>query len=83
MWLKEERKQLAQVWYWYIWYSEHLVFQLSIITTRWHRSASFVKVIVFTGKNNMQCNMHNWDSFKTINQTADSLWAVIMTTRCH
>ena len=31
----------------------------------------------------MQCNMLDWDSFKSDNQTADSLWAVIMTTRCH
>lgn len=31
----------------------------------------------------MQCNMLNWDSFKTDNETADSLWAVIATTRCH
>lgn len=54
----------------------------------WPRSASVwppggtVVVKVLTGKN-MQCNMLHWDSFKTNNQTADSLWAVIMTTRCH
>lgn len=62
---------LAEVW---CLYGERRVFQLT--TTRWHWSAPFVKVTVFAGKKNMQCNMLYWDSLRPIirQQTICGQW---------
>lgn len=55
-----------------LWYNDEWTFECDHSTaTRWHWSASFAKIIAFTGNRNMQ-SITELRFFKTSNQTAGS-----------